>query len=143
MHRIMACVVFVAVAVASSTGAQERKAEAILVKVDAHDLAREFEKDPKEARRKYDPNPAKGVLGGTIIQIHGIVARVNDRARTITLDTGTKLSVVLQAKKITRPDQQSRKMAAEATGRFSNFARNTVVITCDDATLLRIIGEKK
>lgn len=132
MRRMFACAVFAAV-LAGARG-QEQKADAI--KVDAAILAREFEKDADEARKKYD---AKGAT----IEVTGLVASVNSRRRTVALDTGAKVSIVLQAKKITGPDQKSRRLAAQTTGKFTRFDRNTVFIDCDEATLLRVVEEKK
>ena len=136
MRRItvFAAVVF---ALVGTTGGQEKKTEANVVKVDAAALAQEFETDAKEARKKYDPKVAD-------IQIFGIVANFKGgRANTVTFDTKTKVSVVVQAKKIAPPDQKSKKIAAEATGKLRSFERNTVVIDSNEVKLLRIVEEKK
>ena len=143
MRRILMSLALAALVVGASAPAQEKKAEkkaeAIAFKVEAVELALEFQKDPQAARRKYDPAP-----GGTIIQVHGIVGKVNNRDKSVTFDTtNTKVSVVLQAKKLTGPDKQSKKLASQATGTFKSFEKNTIVISCDEAMLLRIVEEKK
>jgi hypothetical protein len=142
MRHILGCLIVVALA-ASNEAQEKKKAGAILVKADAVEIAAEFEKDAKAARKKYDPRPPKGGAGGTIVEITGVVASVNERKKTVTLETGTKVSVVLQAKKFIGPDQKSKRLLAQATGRFDRFERNTVVIECDEANLLRIVEEKK
>src|SRR5262245_5026474 len=131
---VCAAIVF---ALAGTTGGQEKKTESTVVKVDAMELAKEFETDAKEARKKYDPKVAD-------IEIFGLVANVKGgRANTVTFDTKTKVSVVVQAKKVAQPDQKSKKIAAEATGKFRSFDRNTVVIDSNEVKLLRIVEEKK
>jgi hypothetical protein len=137
MRRIVALVVCVAVAVVGAsvgaTRSQEKKGQAGPVQVDAGDLARDFEKNPNEARKKY----------GAAIEVIGLVVNINKVKKTLTLDTGEKVSVVLQAKRITEPDQKTRQRAAQATGRFRRFEKNTVFIECDEAKLLPVIEEKK
>jgi methionyl-tRNA formyltransferase len=140
MLRLTGLVVLVAVVLTGATRSQEKKAEAVRHKVDAHVLAVEFEKDAQAARQKYAP---KGGTGGAAIEVSGIVQNVNDRTRTITFDTGTKVAVMLQAKRIKPPDQKSKQLAVQATGKFKSFEKNTVVIECDEAALLRIIGKDK
>src|SRR5262245_6124180 len=120
MRAVSTCLVAAVFAVGIS-GAQDKKTDdkksEATHKVDAHDLAVEFETDAKAARQKY------AAAGGTI-EVIGLVANLNSRARTITLSTGTKVAVVLQAKKIVDPDEKSKQVAARATGKFKSFDKN-------------------
>ena len=135
MRRILMSLALAAFAVGASALAQEKKAEkkaeAIAIKVEAVELALEFQKDPQAAKRKYDPAP-----GGTIIQVHGIVGKVNNRDKSVTFDTtNVKVSVVLQAKKLTGPDKRRRSWPRRRRD-LKSFEKNTVVISCDEAMLL-------
>ena len=65
MRRIFLCIIVVAVAT-SAEAQDNKKAEAILVKVDAVEIAQEFEKDAKAARKRYDPDRRKVGLAGRL-----------------------------------------------------------------------------
>jgi hypothetical protein len=131
MRVISAFVVFAAVAVVGVSKSQEKKGEAL--SIDAGDLAREFEKNPQQALQKY----------GTAFQVIGLVININKLKKTLTLETGEKVSVVLQAKRITESDQKSKQRAAQATGKVRRFEKNTVIIECDEAKLLPVVEGKK
>jgi hypothetical protein len=135
MRPLLACCVVAGLVLAGPSKGQDKKSDAIH-KVDAHDLAVEFETDAKAARQKY------AAKGGSI-EVVGLVASLNNRTRTITLDTGTKVAVVLQAKKIVDPDEKSKQVAAQAKGRFKSFEKNAIIIECQEVALLRVVGEVK
>lgn len=142
MARPIALVIAVSIIAGGGT-AQEKKVEKLdapAFKVDAGELAREFEKNPKDALRKYDPRATKD---NALIEVLGLVASVNTRTKTVTFETGGKVAVVLQAQKLLGPDKASKKLVAQATGRFKSFQRNTVIIECTEANLLRIVSDAK
>jgi hypothetical protein len=139
MIRSTILIAFVVTACLGTTRGQEKDTDAQVKKIDAYRFATEFQTNAKEARQKYG---AKGEA--PVVEISGLVAGVNSRTRAVTMDTGgAKVSVVLQAKKITGPDQKSKQMAVQAVGKFKSFDRNTVVLECDEVVLLRVIGDKK
>jgi hypothetical protein len=141
MRPLLTCFVVTSLALtglmwAGASQGQDKKTDAIRHKVDAHDLAVEFQTDAKAARQKY-------AAKGETIEVIGLVTSLNSRTRTITLDTGTKVAIVLQAKKIVDPDEKSKQVAARATGRFKSFEKNAIIIECQEVALLRVVGDVK
>lgn len=88
---------------ASLAAAQEKKDEppkvgVLVVRASGLEVGAELAKDPKAAGVKYTPKEApKGVLGGTMIQLHGVIGFV-DRMGQIRLASGTDWEILLKGK---------------------------------------------
>jgi hypothetical protein len=137
------CLAFLGLCLVTSGFGQDKKAEAVLHKVDALALSQEFEKDFAAALKKYDPKPPKGGAGGAVIETGGPVKDIS--GKNVTLDLGKTIPVTLVAKKFTGFNPREKKLFAEGLGTLNVGKTNKkrIVIDCDEVTLGKIEGESK
>jgi hypothetical protein len=111
---------------------QDKKAETIVHKVTAEEIAKEFEKDSKAAEKKYDPKAPKGGASGSVIDIEGRLAAAvqND----IFLKTDSKVTLVLRVKNLKQPPEGNKLIQAKG-GKFFVFQNNTIIVQVDEVTV--------
>ena len=97
-----------------------------VIKVTAVDMFKEFQKDTDAAARKYLP-PKEGTPG-VLIDITGVVDKVDGKAVEVALKTGANGYVVLHAKNIEGINAGAR---VQARGTFRNYFKNIVLIDCN------------
>src|SRR5262249_9220909 len=97
-----------------------------VIKVTAVDMFKEFQKDTDAAARKY--LPPKGETPGVLIDITGVVDKVDGKAVEVALKTGANGYIVLHAKNIEGINAGAR---VQARGTFRNYFKNIVLIDCN------------
>jgi hypothetical protein len=121
----------------------EDKANVITEEVGAAELADAFANDPKAAAKKYVADPEdvkKGKVTGVpfLKPIHGQVTRVH--GKEVYLETSTKITVVLRAKK-TPKDIAARRKFATGEGFVVSFGSNRIVVQCEEVVIKPFMGK--
>jgi len=99
-----------------------------VIKRAAEDMAKEFYKDTDAAVKKYLP-PRKGAEGGVLVEITGVVGKVDEKAREVGLEAGPNAIVILHPKKF-EGIKAGDKVTAQGT--FRTYFMRTIVIDCDE-----------
>jgi len=133
MRSLFTAVVF-AIAFGSLSPADDKKDEkknpnpvgAFLVTANGFEIGKAFEADTRKARDDYSPTkPAPGVLGGRIVNINGVVAKVN--RDSIQLATGNEWMILLKGK-------------VEGTGPFVTITVTSIAIDAHGSKLAVLEG---
>jgi hypothetical protein len=94
--------------------------------VSAEGLAREFEKDPAAARKKYAAE-ANLTLLGNVTEVKG---------KEVRLQTGSKVRVLLKAKEVRGGVEAGKEgMALTASARVKSFDGKEVVVECEEVVV--------
>lgn len=95
-----------AAALATAVAAEDKKDDkntppavgVALIRADGFEVGADFQTDARAARDKYTPKAApKGVLGGTIVQVDGVVAHVTGE-KQIQLASGNEWMILAKGK---------------------------------------------
>jgi hypothetical protein len=109
----------------SSLPADPQK-KATTVGVSAEGLAKEFEKDPDAAKRKYTADASITLLG-KVAEIKG---------KELRLHSGSKVRCVLKAKVIRGGVESGKEgMALTASARVKSFDGKEVVVECEEVVV--------
>ncbi|MFO0964575.1 MAG: hypothetical protein U0793_03170 [Gemmataceae bacterium] len=119
----------------------EKPRETAIYDVHASELAKEFEKSPADALKKYQA-PKKGV-GGALINMHGKV--LDARGKTATFDTGSSIQITLAVDYISWPAEKGKRMTFDVThAKVVDFSRNTIVLEAEQVVIGNLPdGDKK
>lgn len=118
--------------------AQKKKKEPITYNVTAKDISEEYVKAKARAERRYQP-PATGAPA--FIDMDGYVTKVDDEAKTVTLESNPKAVVILKAKKITG-EKEGKVVAIAKKGKCVEFnAKEKKLVFEFDEVMLKKLPE--
>jgi hypothetical protein len=117
-----------------------KEKDTVVHDVKAADFAKEFEKSPADALKKYQA-PKKGVGGATI----NLSGRVRDvKGKSATFDTGSKVQVMLTVDRISWPAAKGKRLTFDVTGaKLVEFRGGTVVLEAEEVVIGNLPDDEK
>lgn len=137
-HLISACVL--ALGLAAFAEDKKPPVGTYIIDTTVDEITADFKKDADKAKTKYNPNPPKGVLGGALINLSGVIKDVGNGFVTLKNDNGIKLTVKVN----NIPKNANNKTLVKISGaKFVSYKDGEIVIEVEKAEFTPIIGEDK